>query len=125
MKKVFIIVTTSLFILTSCGDKNITHNSDGSVTVNTIEIGNGIRAFGGQLPLNVTFKDDVIKNVEILENHETPDYLDCVEKEMLPKFIDLPISDIDKIDGVSGATFSSKGLRNNIKVAADYYKKNK
>ncbi|MBR4265259.1 MAG: FMN-binding protein [Bacteroidales bacterium] len=75
--------------------------------------------------MNVTFKDDVIKNVEILENHETPDYLDCVEKEMLPKFIDLPIDEVDKIDGFSGATFTSKALRNNIKVAADYYKKNK
>ena len=125
MKKIFITATLSLSLFASCSDKNVTHNSDGSTTITTVEIGHEIKAYGGRLPLNVTFKDDVIKKVEILENKETPDYLERVEREMLPKFTDLPITEIDNIDGVSGATFTSKALRRNIKVAAEYYEKTK
>ena len=109
----------------SCSDKNMTKNPDGSFTVNTVELGKEIGGYNGAVPISTTIKDDVIQDVTFLPNQETPDYLERVERGMLPKFKGLPIDRINTIDGVSGATFTSKALRRNLEAAANYYKENK
>ena len=62
-----------------------------------------------------------IQDVKILENKETPGYLEEVEREMLPKFRGIGLDKISGVDAVSGATFTSRALRKNVEAAAKYY----
>lgn len=124
MKTKFILLA-SIALVASCSDPNMHKNDDGSYTVNTTEICPDIRGYNRRVPAAVTFKGDQIINVEILENKETPEYLEMVERQMLPKFKGIAISELNSIDGVSGATFSSRALKRNVETAAKYYQEKK
>jgi len=125
MKKTIIIFAVALMSVASCSDPNMHKNSDGSYTIVTTELCKDIRGYNGRVPAEVTIKDGVIQDVKILENKETPSYLEKVEREMLPKFRGINLSEISSIDAVSGATFTSRALRKNLEAAAEYYEERK
>ncbi len=125
MKKIIIIFAVALMTAASCSDPNMHKNSDGSFTIVTTELCKDIRGYNGRVPAEVTIKDGVIQDVKILENKETPSYLEKVEREMLPKFRGINLSEIPSVDAVSGATFTSRALRKNVEAAADYYEERK
>ena len=125
MKKTIIIFAVALMTAASCSDPNMHKNSDGSFTIVTTELCKDIRGYNGRVPAEVTIKDGVIQDVKILDNKETPSYLERVEREMLPKFRGINLSEIPSIDAVSGATFTSRALSKNLEAAAKYYENNK
>ncbi len=125
MKKTIIIFAVALMSAASCSDPNMHKNSDGSFTIVTTELCNDIRGYNGRVPAEVTIKDGVIQDVKILENKETPSYLERVEREMLPKFRGINLSEIPSVDAVSGATFTSRALSKNLEAAAKYYEERK
>ena len=47
---------------------------DGSVRLNTTELGKDIIGYGGTVPLEITLENGKIKSVKALENSETPDF---------------------------------------------------
>lgn len=114
-------IVCACMMLSSCTDKNMTKNNDGTYSVNTLELGNSIKGYAGLVPVNVTIKDTLILGVEILDNIETPEYLVDVEERMLPKYENLPIRLASNVDAVSGATYSSRAVIKNVQVAVDYY----
>jgi len=79
----------------------------------------------GKVPLVVTVKKDKIVSVEALPNKETPKYFLRVANDMLPKYAGVKFADHATIDGVTGATLSSNAVKENMKAAFEYYKKNK
>ncbi len=93
-------------------------------TITTTEICNA-RGFHGPTPLKVVIKKNKIVNVEALPNRDTPRFFDRVKNEMLPKFRGVDFKDNATVDVVSGATISSKTVRENVKAAYDYYTANK
>ena len=123
--KNIMIAAAMLILLASCSDKHMSKNSDGSFTVNTTELCREITGYNGPVPVLVTIKNDVIQDVEILKNDETPSYFEDVKQSMLPKFRGLAIDKAATVDAVSGATFSSKALRKNVETAVSYYLENK
>jgi electron transport complex protein RnfG len=125
MKKTIIIFAVALMSAASCSDPNMHKNSDGSFTIVTTELCKDIRGYNGRVPAEVTIKDGVIQDVKILENKETPSYLEKVEREVLPKFRGINLSEIPSIEAVSGATFTSRALRKNLEAAAEYYEERK
>ncbi len=125
MKKTIIIFAVALMTVASCSDPNMHKNSDGSYTIVTTELCKDIRGYNGRVPAEVTIKDGVIQDVKILENEETPSYLERVEREMLPKFRGINLSEIPSVDAVSGATFTSRALSKNLEAAAEYYEERK
>ncbi len=125
MKKTIFIFAVALMTAASCSDPNMHKNSDGSFTIVTTELCKDIRGYNGRVPAEVTIKDGVIQDVKILENKETPSYLERVEREMLPKFRGINLSEIPSIDAVSGATFTSRALRKNVEAASEYYEERK
>ena len=55
-------------------------------------------------------------------------FYEKVKQGLFPKFNGLKLSKATKaesIDGVTGATYTSRAVKENIAVAVDYYKKNK
>ncbi len=119
---------TALALLTitiSCADKNMSKNTDGSYTINTIELGKNIKGYNAQVPISITIKNSVIQQVVLYENDETPEYLIDVENRLLPKYKNLSINNISNIDAISGATFTSRAVMRNVDVAVKYYLENK
>lgn len=99
---------------------------DGSVIVNTTEIGKDIRGFAKATPLEVTIKKGKIVSVKPLPNHETPEYFNLLSsKGFFNQWNGMTLKEVEtkKVDAVSGATFSSKAVIENVKRAAATVKK--
>lgn len=105
-------------------DKVIT--KEGSTTVvNTTTLAKDVRGFKAATPVKIYIKKNKVVKVEPLKNQETPQYFNKA-KTLLTKYEGLTVSKAAsaKVDGVTGATFSSKALIKNVQAGLAYYKKN-
>ena len=125
MKKILIVAALTLFVACKGDfDDGVMQKKGKIYTINTETICNA-RGYHGTTPVKVTIKKDVIVNVEALPNRETPRFFENVKKYMLPKFRDVKFKDYATVDCVSGATISSKCVRENMKAAYEYYTEHK
>ena len=96
--------------------------SDGTYVVNTTTLAANVSGFKGATPVEVYIKNDKVVKVVAMK---TPRYFEQVDSKMLPKFAGKRISKVGTVDGVSGATFSSRAVRLNVEAAVKYYKSHK
>lgn len=98
----------------------ITHGD--ITTINTTAIANDIKGYGGPVPLEITIKNDKISEIKALKNAESEEFFEKVRNELIPKWIDTPVNNVaDKeVDGISGATLSSRAVNATIKSAVAY-----
>ena len=96
---------------------------NGTTIVNTKVIGKKIRGFKGLTPLRIHIKGDKIVKVEALPNQETPQYFEQA-RPLLKKYEGQPVKKAlkMKVDAVTGATYSSEALKENVRVGLQYYK---
>lgn len=92
--------------------------------VNTTTLCN-TRGFRGTTPLEVYIKGNKVVKVVALRNQETPKFFDKVRSGLLPKMVGKNINKAASVDGVSGATFSSRAVKANVAAAVKYYKEHK
>lgn len=130
MKRTIISISLALLSLTAVADDIMTKNSDGTYVINTEELCKA-RGYKGMTPLEISIKGNKITAIKPARNRETPKYFNIVKTKILPQFIGKKVSkaatmakDAD-VDGMTGATISSKAVLQNIKAAMDYYKENK
>lgn len=97
------------------------------VIVNTTTIASDIKGYIGTTPLKIYISNNKIEKIEALPNEETPKYFFKVKKEMLGKWDGMSVNKAvkAKVDGVTGATYSSDCVRETVKRGLEYYKKNK
>lgn len=121
-----VVALSSFIFISGMPAEDAITKQDGYSIVNTTTLGKSIRGFRGTTPVKIYIKGKKIYKIEALKNQETPKFFDKA-KQILAKYNGLTIDKAAKanVDGVSGATFSSKALKENIKVGLDYYKKNK
>ena len=96
---------------------------DGTILVNTTEIGKGIMGYGGPTPVEIQINDGVINKVTPLKNQETPEFYGAVRNSNLLESFDgktLAEALNTPIDGVSGATYTSNALINNMRKGVEY-----
>lgn len=98
---------------------------DGSVRLNTTELGKDIVGYGGIVPLEITLQDGRVKSIRALANSESPDFF-TEASALLTKWNGKTIEDAQKmkVDAVSGATFSSKAIIGNVQRGLQYAAKN-
>ena len=77
-------------------------------------LGSTEAGIGGRIVVRVTYKDKTIKNVEVLENHET-EGIGAVAIEKLPKEI-VKANNTD-VDAVSGASTTTRALEEAVNKA--------
>ena len=114
------------FALMGAGvSKNAIKYSNGTAIVNTSSIVKA-RGFQSKTPVKIYIKGNKITKIESLPNQETPAVFARAE-ELYKKFIGKTVDEAStmKVDGVSGATYSSKALIQNVKGGLKYYKENK
>ena len=126
MKKVLIAL---LFMggLTAQADNVMKKEKDGTYIVNTTTLAQDVEGYNGPTPVEVHIKKNKIVKVVLLKSQETPKYNARIKKELLPKFENVKVAKnkTPEVDGVTGATFTSDAIKENVRRALEYYWKNK
>lgn len=104
----------------------LTKQADGSVVVNTSALCTDVKGYKDMTPVTITIKKNVVTAIEALRNNETPRYLDMA-KVILQKWVGLKPDKAQalEVDAVTGATFTSKALTENVRRGLKYYQENK
>lgn len=104
-------------------DEVITKLPDGTYVVNTTTLAKDVRGFRGNTPLNIYIKAGKVVKVEALANQETPNFFSKVKQGLLQKWNGMKVTKASNatVDGVTGATFSSKAVKENVKRGVKYY----
>lgn len=94
---------------------------DGTLVVNTTELGKDVIGYDGPVPMEISIKDGTITDVKALENGETPDFFEearVIAAEWKGKTVEEGLQ--LQVDAVSGATFSSKAIIENVRRGLAY-----
>ena len=100
---------------------------DGTYVVNTTTLAKDVEGYNGTTPVEVYIKKNKIVKVVPLKSQEGPKYVAKVKKGMLPKYEGMNVKKgtVADVDAMTGATFTSEAIKENVKRAVAYYKKNK
>lgn len=99
-----------------------TVSSDSIVIIHTDELPKTIDGYAGPVPLDIYIKNGKISDIKALPNAETSSFFERASV-ILDKWIDkTPEQALGmKVDAVSGATYSSGAIINNVNVGLAYY----
>lgn len=131
MKRITIL-SCSLIALMLClqsmkaGDDTITKEDDMFI-INTTELGKDIEGYNGPTPMKVYIKKNKVEKIEFLKSTESPKYYAQVKKALIDKWNGLKVKEArsKQVDAVTGATYSSEAVIQNVQLALDYYQNHK
>ena len=117
MKRVMILLAAAAVCLGACAANKKPKQQ--SFVVNTETIGKEVMGYAGTTPLEIHVKDGRIEKIVALPNAETPGFFQRVLDS--PLFTSLTGKTIEEasevqLDAVSGATWSSKAVIENIRL---------
>jgi len=121
-----LIVAAMILTSWAADDKTMT-KEDGMTVINTTAIGKSIEGYNGSTPLKIYIKKNKVVKIEALKNQETPKYFAKVKKALLEKWNGLKVKEAKNlsVDAVTGATYSSDAVIENVKLGLDYYQSHK
>ncbi len=130
MKKTIIIAAIMLLVVGTVSldarTKKSAKKAKASATqvIYTGEIAKKVIGYNGPVPLNITIKNGVIENIEVLDNQESPGYLKRATAKVLPQYIGKTVAEAKKLnaDVATGATYTSKAIIQNIQMGLDQAK---
>ena len=123
-----LVMSTGLAVAVGQSDKVMQRQSDGTYVVNTVTLCPTVRGFKGATPLFVYIKGGKVVKVEAQRNQESPKFFQKVRQGLLPKFAGMKLStaaNASEVDGVTGATMSSRAVKKNVAAAVKYYQAHK
>lgn len=96
---------------------------DGVYVVNTTTIGKNIEGYNGPTPLKIFIKKNKVVKIEFLRNQETPKHYAKVKQALQERWNGIKVKDAKtlQVDAVTGATYSSKAVIENVQLGLDYY----
>lgn len=123
MKKILIILAMTVCLgavakaQTKEMDPSKTIQGNGTIVINTTTLCKGVEGFMGPTPVEIRIRKDTIADITPLANDETPGFFYEAAK-LLKKWIGLtPAKGLElEVDAVSGATFSSNALIENVRA---------
>ena len=98
---------------------------DGSVVLNTTFLAKDVKGFAGAVPLEIYLKKGKVEQVKALHNSETPEFMQEA-RELLGRWNGKTTEQAlaMKVDGVTGATYTSNAIIGNMKAGLQYAAKN-
>ncbi len=128
MKKTIIIAAIMLLVAGTVSldartkKKTATKKAATTKVIYTGDIASKVIGYNGTTPLNITVKNGVIENIEVLPNQESPNYLKRAKDKVLPH--GKTVAEAKKLDAdiATGATYTSEALIKNIKMGLDQAK---
>lgn len=126
MKKRYWFFMFSVLLMSFIADETMT-KENGSFVINTTELGKDVEGYQGTTPLKVYIKDNKVEKIEFLKSTETPKYYVKVKKALQDKWNGKKVKEAKtmQVDVVTGATFSSEAVIENVRRALDYYQSHK
>ena len=115
------VLGSTCLMSTSCGTNAGAKGAD-TLKVNTTELGAEVNGFNGITPVEISVHKGVITKIEALPNQESPRYFQAVlESGLLEKLVGKTVKEAKatELDAVSGATFSSEALIQNIRLGLE------
>lgn len=129
MKKIVFFAVLALGCMSFVQDTPVIGTEEGMTVVNTTSLCPNVRGYDPTtpVPVKIYIKDNKIVKVKALRNKETPQYFQKIKTQMLPKWNGMTVKEAAKakVDGVTGATMSSKAVVKNVQAGASYYLKKK
>ena len=121
-----VLVVIAIVFVCATSDKVMTKEK-GVYIVNTTTLSQDVIGYNGTTPLKIYIKDDKIQKIEALPNDETPRFFDMVKANLLNKWNGLTVKQAAtaKVDAVTGATYSSNAVKENVRLGVNYYQKHK
>ena len=127
MKKTIIIAAIMLLVAGTVSldartkKKTTTKKASATQVIYTGDIASKVIGYNGTTPLNITVKNGVIENIEVLQNEESPAYLKRAKEKVLPQYIDKTVAEAKKLkpDIATGATYTSEAIIKNIQMGLD------
>ena len=126
MKKILIALML-IGAMSAQADDVMRKEKDGTYVVNTTSLAQDVEGYNGPTPVEVYIKKNKIVKVVPLKTMDGAKYVAKVKKGLLPKYEGAKIKKcvVPEVDGVTGATFTSDAMKENIRRAVDYYFKHK
>lgn len=127
MKKTLLSVLLAVAFVTASAQDVMRKEKDGTYVVNTTTLAQDVEGYNGPTPVEVYIRKNKIVKVVPLKSQEGPKYVAKVKKGMLPKYEQMNVKKgtVQDVDAVTGATFTSQAVQENIRRAVAYYKKHK
>lgn len=122
-----LLLTATTLLSATPKDDEVMTKEDGMYVVNTTTLGKNVTGYEGTTPLKIYIKKNKVVKIEALKNQETPKYFARVKKELLGKWDGKKVAEAQKmeVDGVTGATFSSDAVKQNVQLGLEYYRTHK
>ena len=128
--KLLFIISYSIFLTTMSASAqakadDVITKENGVTVVNTTSLAEDVEGYAGPVPLKIYIKKDKIERIEPLKNLETPKYWALVKRELIDKWNGLTAKKAAalQVDVVSGATYSSEAVIENVQRGLEYYNK--
>ena len=104
---------------------DVVTKENGRTVVNTTTLAEDIEGYAGPTPLKIYIKGSKIEKIEALKNLETPKYFALIKRDLLSKWNGLAVKKAatQKVDIVTGATYTSEAVIENVRRGLDYYNK--
>ena len=101
--------------------------TNGKYIINTTKLCYSFHGYRGPTPLEIHVKKDKITSVKALRSNETPKYYKPVVEQLLPQYEGKKVKEAMEadVDIITGATFSSKAVKENVRRGLEYYQRNK
>ena len=108
------------------GGSDVITKEKGMTIINTTTLADDIEGYAGPTPVKIYInKSQKIEKVEALKNLETPKYF-ALLKDLLNSWNGLAVKKAAQaeVDVVTGATYSSEAVIDNVRRGIEYYNKN-
>ncbi len=127
MRKTMVVVLLAMAFVAASAQDVMRKEKDGTYVVNTTTLAQDVEGYEGPTPVEVYIKKNKIVKVLPLKTVDGPKYVAKVKKGMLTQYEGMNVKKgtVEEVDAVTGATFTSKAMQENIRRAVAYYKKNK
>ena len=118
------LMVVALTLMSWTADDTMT-KENGMTVINTTTLGKDVQGFLGATPLKIYIQKNKVVKIEAMKNQETPKYFLKVKKHLLDKWNGVKVKDAKKmkVDAITGATYSSKAVIENVQLGLDYYSK--
>lgn len=104
-------------------DQAITLLPDSTIIIHTVHLTGTINGYAGEVPLDIHIRKNKITRIEALPNSETPTFLHRAS-QLLPLWEGKTLAEASemKVDAITGATFTSTAIINNVDIGLNYYR---
>ncbi len=117
------VICMSLGLMSMRPADEVITKENGVTVINTTSLADDVEGYAGPTPLKIYIKENKIEKIVALKNLETPKYFALIKRNLLTKWNGLAPKKAatQQVDAVTGATYSSEAVIENVKRGLDYY----